>query len=93
MTLVYSATAIADLTRLRVFIAKHDPSAARRIASELVDRIEALRQFPRMGSPVDAAPDPDAFRDLVIGSYILRYALHADVIAVLRVWHHFEDRH
>lgn len=92
MKLAYSATAIADLTHLRGFIAKHDPAAARRIASDLVDRIKALRQFSRMGSPVAAAPDPEAIRDLVIGSYTLRYALHADVIAVLRVWHHFEDR-
>ncbi len=92
MKLVYTASAVADLTRLRAFIAEHDPQAARRIASSLVQRIDALCRFPQMGRAVAAAPDPQAIRDLVVGDYVLRYAVHDEMIAVLRVWHHFEDR-
>ena len=89
--LVYTATAVADLTRLRAFIAEHDPGVARRIGAQLLKRIEALRRFPLLGKAVAAAPDPETIRDMVFGKYIVRYAVQAQSIVVLRVWHHFED--
>jgi plasmid stabilization system protein ParE len=90
--LVYSEQAVADLVRLRAFIAEHDPSAASRIAKELVDRLEHLRLFPAMGRRVEQSPDPEAIRDVVFGKYIVRYLVHGESIAVLRVWHHYEQR-
>lgn len=90
--LVYTATSIEDLIRLRAFVAEHDPAAAHRIGGELVRRIAALRDAPLMGRAVDMAPDPQAIRDMVFGDYIVRYAVAARSIAVLRVWHHFERR-
>ena len=90
--LVYAAAAIEDLARLRAFIAEHDPAAAQRIAADLAKRIEALRDAPLLGRAVTAAPDPQVIRDMVFGNYIVRYAVTARSIAVLRVWHHFESR-
>ena len=90
--LVFTAAATDDLVRLRAFIAEHDPAAARRIASELVERIDLLRTVPLIGRAVAAAPDPDAIRDMVFGAYIVRYAVTVRSVAVLRVWHHFEQR-
>ena len=49
MNLVYSQEAIADLKRLRDFIADNDPTAAARIAADLVTRIDSLCAFPEMG--------------------------------------------
>ncbi len=46
MKLVYSAEAVQDLVRLREFIAEKDPTAAARVAAELVARIETLCLFP-----------------------------------------------
>ncbi|MEO6967260.1 MAG: type II toxin-antitoxin system RelE/ParE family toxin [Rhodanobacteraceae bacterium] len=90
--LVYTAAAIEDLVRLRAFIAEHDSAAANRIGTELITRIEALRDFPQMGNAVEAAPDPEAVRDMVFGNYIVRYVVSPRTIAVLRLWHHFENR-
>lgn len=45
-----------------------------------------------MGKAVEAAPDPQAIRDMVFGNYIVRYVVSARTIAVLRLWHHFENR-
>jgi hypothetical protein len=45
-----------------------------------------------MGRAVGMAPDPESIRDMVFGSYIVRYAVTARSIAVLRVWHHFQQR-
>ena len=92
MKLIYSQDALEDLTRLRAFIAKKNPAAASRIASELLARITQLCDFPEIGRPVRLAPDPSTVRDMVFGKYIIRYTLGEDLLIVLRVWHHREDR-
>ncbi|MGB9428316.1 MAG: type II toxin-antitoxin system RelE/ParE family toxin [Gammaproteobacteria bacterium] len=92
MRLAYSEGAVADLIRLRQFIADKNPAAAARIAAELLSRLEHLRLFPQMGRAVASAPDPQAMRDMVFGMYVVRYTIHADTIVVLRIWHHYEDR-
>ncbi|MBE0482732.1 MAG: type II toxin-antitoxin system RelE/ParE family toxin [Bacterioplanes sp.] len=90
MKLVYTDVAIDDLKRLREFIAVHNPSAAARIASDLVGKIELLPDFPKMGTPVEMAPVPDSVRDMVLGKYVVRYSVHASAIIILRVWHGLE---
>lgn len=90
MRLVYTDVAIEDLKRLREFIAVHNPSAATRIAAELVGKIELLTEFPKMGAPVGMAPVPDSIRDMNFGKYIVRYSVHVSAIIVLRVWHSLE---
>ena len=93
MKLVYSREAIADLVRLRAFIAEHDPGAAARIAADLVARMDHLCRFPGMGRGVAEAPQPDTIRDFAFGRYAVRYTVHEGALVVLRIWHHFEDRH
>jgi plasmid stabilization system protein ParE len=88
--LVYTDEAIEDLKRLREFIAVHNRSAAARIATELVDKIELLPDFPKMGTPVEMAPVPDSIRDMFFGKYVVRYSVHASAIIILRVWHGLE---
>ncbi|QEY58033.1 type II toxin-antitoxin system RelE/ParE family toxin [Pseudomonas sp. C27(2019)] len=90
MKLVYTDEAIDDLKRLREFIAVHNPTAATRIASELVGKIELLPDFPKMGTPVAMAPVPDSVRDMIFGKYIVRYSVHASAIIIFRVWHSLE---
>lgn len=90
MKLVYTDEAIEDLKRLREFIAVHNPTAATRIASELVGKIELLPDFPKMGTPVEIAPVPGSIRDMIFGKYVVRYSAHASVIIILRVWHSLE---
>ncbi|TBU89243.1 type II toxin-antitoxin system RelE/ParE family toxin [Phytopseudomonas dryadis] len=92
MKLVYSEEAVADLLRLRTFIAEKDPLAAARVATELLARIENLRLFPTMGRRVEAAPDPKAIRDAIFGKYLIRYTTHSETVVILRIWHHYEDR-
>ena len=90
MKLVYTDEAIEDLKRLRKFIAVHNPSAASRVAAELVSKIELLPDFPKMGTPVEMAPVPDSIRDMVFGKYVVRYSVHLSAIIILRVWHELE---
>ena len=90
MKLVYTDEAIEDLKRLRAFIAVNNPSAAARIAIELVGKIELLPDFPNMGTQVEMAPVPNSIRDMIFGKYIVRYSVHASVIIILRVWQSLE---
>ena len=92
MKLVYSRDAIADLVRLRAFIAEKNPGAAARIGNDIVERVNRLRTFPAAGRTVTHAPKPLSIRDIVFGNYVVRYSVHAGAIIVLRVWHHLEDR-
>jgi len=92
MRLAYSENAVADLVRLREFIAEKDPLAAARVAGELLSRIENLCLFPDMGRAVELAPSPKAIRDAVFGKYIIRYSAHTETVVILRIWHHNEDR-
>jgi len=89
--LVYTDEAIDDLKRLREFIAVHSPSAAARVATEMVSKIELLPDFPKIGTPVEMAPVPDSVRDMVFGKYVVRYSVHASTIIILRVWHCLES--
>ncbi|MDR7119891.1 type II toxin-antitoxin system RelE/ParE family toxin [Rheinheimera soli] len=91
MKLVYTIEAIEDLKRLREFIAVHNPTAANRIAGELIAKIELLPEFPKIGAPVQMAPVPEDIRDMVFGKYIVRYSLHTKTIIILRVWHGLEN--
>jgi plasmid stabilization system protein ParE len=92
LKLVYSAQAVADLVRLRTFIAEIDPSAAARVAAELISRIENIRRFPEIGRDLALAPEPHAVREVIFGKYIARYSVHAAAIVILRIWHHYENR-
>lgn len=92
MKLVYAEEAVADLIRLRVFIAEKDPSAAARVASELIGRLENIRLFPEMGRVVALAPEPQSVRDAVFGKYVVRYVAQAQAVVILRIWHHYESR-
>ncbi len=91
MQLIYTAEAIADLQRLRDFIADNNPDAAHRIGRDLVQRMGQLKEMPRMGKPVASAPDPEVIRDMIFGKQTVRYAVHAQTLAILRIWHHYEN--
>jgi toxin ParE1/3/4 len=89
MQLRFTRSAIRDLTRLRDFIARHDPEAAARVSTRLRRVIRLLGDQPALGQAVDGLPD---VRDLVAGDYVVRYTVHDECVVVLRVWHGREDR-
>ncbi|MCZ8061832.1 type II toxin-antitoxin system RelE/ParE family toxin [Silanimonas sp.] len=91
MKLIYSARALADLDRLRVFIAEHSPGAALRIVNALIARIERLADFPAMGREVKTAA-PLQVRHFAFDAYVVRYVPTAEALVILRVWHHRERR-
>jgi len=90
--IIYTQEAIEDLQRLRNFIAKNNSVSAQRIAKELIQRIQTLQSMPMMGRAVSSAPNPEVIRDMIFGNYTIRYAIHAQTLAILRIWHHYENQ-
>jgi plasmid stabilization system protein ParE len=87
MNLRFSPEAVDDLVRLRDFIEEKNPSAALRIARDLLLGMEKLKVFPEIGLKVDRAFEPQRIRDLFIGTYTVRYLIGEDEIVILRLWH------
>ncbi|MGZ5870491.1 MAG: type II toxin-antitoxin system RelE/ParE family toxin [Bradyrhizobium sp.] len=92
--IVLSADALADVERLRTFLNRANPGAARRAVAVILMAIERLQEFPDSGMTTG---DPD-IRQIVIrfgaSGYIVRYAVLAETgdILVTRIWHGREAR-
>ena len=91
MKIKYSPESIEDLQRVVEFVEPKNPYAARRIAIDLQEGTDRLKQFPNIGLPVISAIDPEKIRDLYIGKYTMRYLITEDIIYILRVWHNKEN--
>jgi addiction module RelE/StbE family toxin len=89
MKLVFTDSAQRDLSRLREFIAKHNPHAAARIAQRLITTVRSLPEQPKIGVTVAELP---GVRELVSGDYIVRYMQLETNIIILRIWHEKEQR-
>jgi addiction module RelE/StbE family toxin len=91
--LIYTPRALADMIRLREFIARHNPEAAARMSRILKESAARLKQHPMKGVPVEESP----FRDLIIlfgaSGYILRYRVifETKTVVVVGIRHGKED--
>jgi toxin ParE1/3/4 len=87
--LVVSPEAIADLDRLRAFLADKNPAAAQRAVAAFVAAIQSLDTSPDRGRPTGV---PDV-REIIVpfgrSAYVLRYSHlpDADDVLILRIWH------
>ena len=91
MKVKYSPESIEDLQRIVEFVENKNPYAARRIAIDLQEGVDRLKQFPEIGLPVLKAEDPEKIRDLYIRAYTVRYLIAENIIYILRVWHNKEN--
>lgn len=91
MKVKYSPESIGDLQRVVELVENKSPYAARRIAIDLQEGVERLKQFLQIGLPVLKAADPEQLRDLYVGDYTVRYLITDEVIYILRIWHGKEN--
>lgn len=85
MTVVWSPRAIEHLAHLRAYIAQHDPKAANRIATTLLQAVERLVELPGLGRPGRVA----GTRELVVHRtpYVIAYRLRGDRLEIIAVFH------
>ena len=89
MQLRFTGRALDDLSRLRAFISKDNPQAARRISHALRGSIQHLADHPQMGEALDASA---GVRRWVAGPYVVHYTMDGQILIVLRIWHGREQR-
>jgi toxin ParE1/3/4 len=82
----YTQRALNDLAKIIGYIAEDDPDAASRFGSSLLDHIELLGRFPRMGAPVRKRSE---VRKLLHSPILVYYAANDDerVIEILHLRH------
>jgi toxin ParE1/3/4 len=85
MKLLWSPTAVSDLQSIREYIARDNPSAARKIAERIRESVNRLIDFPLSGR----AGRVPGTRELVIPgtSYIAAYRTHGDEVQIAAVLH------
>lgn len=89
--IVWLDSAVDDMVRLREFIAKENPTAAKKAAEAIKSAAKLLMETPAIGKPV---PDLSPYRDLLTrfgaGGYVIRYRLHAETIYIVHIRHYRE---
>ena len=91
----WTPDALEDLEAICLYIGRSSPAAAVGFANRIFEATQQLEQFPEMGRRM---PDVlhDDVRVLVLGNYLVAYAVTAEKVEVLAVHHgarrpdHFE---
>ena len=78
--------ALADLEEIVEYSYLHFPRSAERFGNALLDHIELLSRFPRLGTPV---PHRRGVRKILHSPIRIYYRLHEDrsLVEVLHFWH------
>lgn len=74
-----------DLERIADWVAAHNPRAALELIQRIRARLELLTVFPRAGPEVPGYRP--GYRRIVIGRYIVLYAVRRDEVFVARILH------
>lgn len=91
MRLQWTASALADITRLYDFLAPLNQAAAARTVQSLTAAPNSLLSNPHMGKRLEEFA-PREVRRLIVGQYEMRYELAESTIYILRLWHTREER-
>ena len=85
MTIVWSARALRHLAKLRAFIARDRPTAAREVALAILSSVELLADQPGLGRP-GRLPGT---RELVIPGtpYVVPYRVRGSRLEIIAVFH------
>jgi plasmid stabilization system protein ParE len=83
---LYSKAALIGLNQILAFIHKDDPAAASHLANAILDHIDFLASFPKMGPPLPARP---GMRKLLHTPIVVYYRINDKkrVVEVIRFWH------
>lgn len=89
--IVWLESAVNDVVRLREFIAKENPNAAKKAAEAIKEAAQRLMEAPSIGKPVaDLPPYRDLLTRFGVGGYVLRYRVHINAIYIVHIRHYRE---
>ncbi|SRR5712692_261839 len=89
---IWTEPAAADLQAITTYIAQHNASAAERIATEILERVELLKAVPFMGRAYPGGSQ-GRNREIICGKYRIFYRVLEELkrVEILTVWHTSRD--
>jgi addiction module RelE/StbE family toxin len=90
MKLIWTDPSIEDLRSIRDYIARDSEYYAADLVEQVIESVERLLRFPRMGRVVPEAQD-DNIRELVYRNYRIIYRIAGERIEILTVVHGSRD--
>ena len=89
MSVVFSPEALADLVLIRTYIGNHSPTAASRVAVQLVAACDRLEHLPERGRPGLVANTREI---TTVWPYVIVYRIRAGGVEIVRIWHGAQER-
>jgi toxin ParE1/3/4 len=84
--LIWSPRAAADLEAIGDYIGRDSPHYARTVVRRIVQVVESIPRFPRMGRMVPEYEAPE-LRERIVGNYRVVYRLRAEAIEIVTILH------
>ena len=82
----WTLQAAEDLESIADFISKDSPHYARLFVIDVLEAVERLSNFPKLGRIVPEVDDP-VIREIILGNYRIIYRATDDSPEVLTVYH------
>lgn len=92
LILDWSPASNRDLQRLRDFLKKKNPNAARRTAQKIRNTAQLILENPAIGYRLENRNDREFSTPFGKDGYIIRYRVIDNTIVILKIWHTRETR-
>lgn len=89
MTVSFTRRALRDLAAIKSYIGQDSPSAASRMAVELVAACDRVELFPERGRPGSI---PGTRELTSVWPYVIVYRVKNGMIEILSIWHGRQNR-
>lgn len=90
MKIEWTQPALLDLESIRDYISRDSEYYAVRFIENIIEAVEDLENFPKMGRSVPEAEDEN-IRELLLYNYRIMYRVETDRILVLTIMHAARD--
>ena len=85
MRVIWTEQAWERLLEIEQFVARDDPRAAARLVDKLIDRGDALAEYPEQGRRLPEIPE-SGLRELIVDNYRIVYRRTPKAVEVLTVF-------
>jgi toxin ParE1/3/4 len=93
MKLEWSDEALADLDRFAEFLQQRQPSLAKIVAEEIIEKAQILSEDPLLGRAIEGREE---YRQIILqiinAAYVFQYRVDGQRLVMLRVFHGREAR-
>ncbi len=84
--IIWAPRALEDLKDVHDFIALDNPKKAETFVSDIVDRIEKLARFEKLGHVIPEIGE-SRYREFIVGEYRVFHEIRDHDVLVFRVFH------